>query len=115
MAPRHGCVLSRAPVTAAPLFKGRHANFQTPNLGVEIRLRHASHSAFTPAAAERLAKAVSASAERQRPYRQRKVENARQGEFAFAGNSLPHESRRARYRRHITGRHIGRRVRDGDK
>jgi hypothetical protein len=37
------------------------------------------------AAAERLAKAVSASAERQRRYRQRKAENARQGEFAFAG------------------------------
>jgi hypothetical protein len=39
------------------------------------------------AAAERLGKAVSACAERQRRYRQRKVENARQGEFAFAGNS----------------------------
>jgi hypothetical protein len=33
MAPRHGCVLSRAPVTAAPLFKGRHAKFQTPIWG----------------------------------------------------------------------------------
>ena len=44
------------------------------------------------AAAERLAKAVSASAERQRRYRQRKAENARQGEFAFARNSPPHEA-----------------------
>jgi hypothetical protein len=58
MAPRHGCVLSRAPVTAAPLFKGRHANFQTP-IWAQIRLRHAIHSAVRPAAAERLAKAVS--------------------------------------------------------
>jgi hypothetical protein len=91
MAPRHGCVLSRAPVTAAPLFKGRHANFQTP-IWAQIRLPHTSHSAVTPAAAERLAKAISASAERQRRYRQRKVENARQGEFAFAGNSPPHEA-----------------------
>ena len=35
------------------------------------------------AAAERLAKAVSASAERQRRYRRRKAENARQGEFGL--------------------------------
>ena len=91
MAPRHGCVLSRAPVTAAPLFKGRHANFQTP-IWAQIRLRHAIHSAVRPAAAERLAKAVSTRAERQRRHRQRKVENARQGEFAFAGNSPPHQA-----------------------
>jgi hypothetical protein len=44
------------------------------------------------AAAEKLAKTVSAGAERQRRYRRRKAENVRQGEFAFAGNSASHEA-----------------------
>jgi hypothetical protein len=58
------------------------------------------------AAAERLAKAVSTSAERQRRYRQRKAENARQGEFAFAGYSAPHEATEEPvHRRHIK-RHL---------